>query len=87
MQIEKDELLNQAKELLKEEVTQIAYETWFKQFVSSDGGIYVGRGINNNTLYSISTSFRILNEQIPPNFGYVVDNGIATRIKVLEGDE
>lgn len=29
MQIEKDELLNQAKELLKEEVTQIAYETWF----------------------------------------------------------
>lgn len=29
MQIEKDELLNQAKELLKEEVTQIAFETWF----------------------------------------------------------
>ena len=29
MQIDKDELLNQAKELLKEEVTQIAYETWF----------------------------------------------------------
>ena len=30
MQIDKDELLNQAKELLKEEVTQIAYDTWFK---------------------------------------------------------
>lgn len=28
MQIDKDELLNQAKELLKDEVTQIAYETW-----------------------------------------------------------
>ena len=69
------------------EIKAFAYEAWFKQFVSSDGGVYVGRGINNNTLYSISTSFRILNEQIPPNFGYVVDNGIATRIKVLEGDE
>lgn len=30
MQIEKDELLNQAKELLKDEVTQIAYDTWLK---------------------------------------------------------
>ena len=69
------------------DIKTFAYEPWFKQFASSDGGIYVGRGINNNTLYSISTSFRILNEQIPPNFGYVVDNGIATRIKVLEGDE
>lgn len=28
MQIDKDELLKQAKELLKDEVTQIAYETW-----------------------------------------------------------
>ena len=30
MQIDKDELLNQAKNLLKDEVTQIAYDTWFK---------------------------------------------------------
>lgn len=28
MQIDKDELFNQAKELLKDEVTQIAFETW-----------------------------------------------------------
>lgn len=69
------------------EIKPFAYEPWFKQFVSNDGGIYIGRGVNNNTLYNISTSFRILNEQIPANFGYVVDNGIATRIKVLEGEE
>lgn len=36
MQIEKDELLNQAKELLKEEVTQIAYETWFSPMVITE---------------------------------------------------
>lgn len=30
MQIDKDELLNQAKELLKDEVTQIAYDTWLR---------------------------------------------------------
>ena len=30
MQIEKDELFKQAKDLLKEEVTQIAYDTWLK---------------------------------------------------------
>jgi len=29
MQIDKNELLNQAKDLLKEEVTQIAFQTWF----------------------------------------------------------
>lgn len=36
MQIEKDELLNQAKELLKEEVTQIAYDTWFKPMLITE---------------------------------------------------
>ena len=36
MQIEKDELLNRAKELLKEEVTQIAYETWFSPMVITE---------------------------------------------------
>ena len=36
MQIDKDELLNQAKELLKEEVTQIAYETWFSPMVITE---------------------------------------------------
>ena len=30
MQIDKEELLNQAKNLLKDEVTQIAFDTWFK---------------------------------------------------------
>ena len=30
MQTDKNELLNQAKELLKEEMTQIAYDTWLK---------------------------------------------------------
>ena len=30
MQIDKNELLNQAKELLKEELSQIAFNTWFK---------------------------------------------------------
>ena len=29
MQMDKDELLNKAKELLKVEMTEIAYETWF----------------------------------------------------------
>ena len=36
MQIDKDELLNQAKELLKEEVTQIAYETWFSPMIITE---------------------------------------------------
>ena len=31
MQYDKDELLNQAKLLLKDEVTQIAYNTWLKR--------------------------------------------------------
>ena len=29
MQIDKDELLNQAKDLLREELSQIAFQTWF----------------------------------------------------------
>ena len=32
MQNELNELLNKAKELLKEETTKISYETWIKKF-------------------------------------------------------
>ena len=69
------------------DIKTYAYENWFRQFTVLDGGIYIGRGLNNSTIHSISTPLRILSSQIPANFGYVIDNGSATRIKVLEGDE
>ena len=36
MQIDKDELLNQAKDLLKEELSQIAFQTWFSSLEISE---------------------------------------------------
>ena len=52
----------------------------------NDHNIYIGRGLNNSTIHNIVTPFREISAFIPDNFGYNIDNGIATRIKIVEGD-
>lgn len=69
-----------------DDIKSLNYEKWFKQFAMSDHGIFIGRGLNNSTIHSLSTPFRVLSMAIPEDYGYNIDKGIATRIKILEGD-
>ncbi len=61
-----------------------AYENWFRTFVGLDSGIWLGRGINNSTVHNLITPLRTLSFPLPPNFGYVMKKGVATRIKIVE---
>lgn len=67
-------------------IKPFAYDTWFKQLTATDRGIYIGRGLNNSTIHNLSTSFRTLNAPIEANFGFIITNGEAIKMKVLEGD-
>ncbi len=69
-----------------DDIKSFNYEKWFKQFTMNDHNIYIGRGLNNSTIHSVVTPFREISAFIPDNFGYNIDNGIATRIKIVEGD-
>ena len=67
-------------------IKPFAYDAWFKQLTATDRGIYIGRGLNNSTIHNLSTSFRTLNAPIEANFGFIITNGEAIKMKVLEGD-
>lgn len=69
-----------------EDIKSLNYEKWFKQFVSTDTSIFIGRGLNNSTIHSLVTPLRSLSVLIPDNYGYNIKNGIATKIKVIEGE-
>ncbi|MCI6265962.1 MAG: type VII secretion protein EssC [Erysipelotrichaceae bacterium] len=70
-----------------EDIKSLNYEKWFKQYVSVDTSIFVGRGLNNSTIHNLVTPLRTLSVLIPDNYGYNIKNGIATRIKVVEGED
>ena len=65
-------------------VKELAYESWFKKYVSLDNGIWIGKGLGNSTMHNLSTSYRILNLPISSNYGYNITDGEAISIKVLE---
>ncbi len=67
-------------------IKKIGYESWFRQFVSLNNAIWIGKGLNNTTIHNLTTPLRTLSFPLPPNFGYIIKNGKAIRIKVLEGD-
>lgn len=68
------------------EIKSYAYESWFRTYVSTDSGIWLGRGINNSTIHNLTTPLRTLGFPLPPNFGYIMKNGNATRVKLLESE-
>lgn len=69
-----------------DDIKSMAYEKWFKQFVSTDQAIFVGRGLNNSSIHNLVTPLRTLSVPIPSNYGYCIKNGVAIRIKMLEAD-
>ncbi len=69
-----------------DDIKSLNYENWFKQFVTTDYSIFVGRGLNNSTIHNLVTPLRTLGMIIPNNYGYNIKTGIATRIKVVEGE-
>lgn len=58
------------------------YESWFNFYVQKDSGIYVGNGIDNQYLLDINNRIGLVNN-CGQSFGYVVNQGNTTFIKLL----
>ena len=58
------------------------YETWYKNYVSGDTGIYIGNGIDDQFTISISDRKDIVNN-CGRSFGYVIKNGNPVLIKLV----
>ncbi len=69
-----------------ESIKTYAYEKWFKSFANTENSIFIGRGLNNSTIHNLTTSLREISTPIPDNYGYNINNGIAIKIKIVEGE-
>lgn len=64
----------------------IGYDAWYKNNTDLAEGIWIGNGISNQFTLKVTTSSRILRQELEPNFGYVIEKGKARVIKLLSNE-
>ena len=68
-------------------VKTITYESWFKPNIDLSEGVWIGNGISNQFTLKVTTSVRILRQEIEPKFGYVIRKGKAVLVKFISDEE
>ena len=90
------ELLSEAKENGKhsfilienpDKLEEHTYDDWYSNFINQDCGIWIGNGVENQTLISTNFSMEGLDNNCGNSFGYVVDEGIPTLVKYIGLEE
>ena len=59
------------------------YDEWFKSFINTENGLYIGNGIEDQYLISISANRRDLINNCGQSFGYLVNQGEYKLIKLI----
>ncbi len=60
-----------------------AYEDWFKACSDTSKGIWMGSGIADQSLFKVSKISREDREDIPNDYGYVINNAKLSKVKLL----
>lgn len=63
------------------------YDDWYTNFISQDSGIWVGNGIENQTLLNVNFSMTGLENNCGDSFGYVIKEGEPTLVKFIGIEE
>lgn len=61
------------------------YDDWYKNYVSEDAGIWIGKGVTEQ--FVISLNNRNVDENIDSTFGYVINNENPQLIKLIGMDK
>lgn len=65
---------------------KIEYDTWYKAVINSSYGIWIGNGINDQTLLKTDAGFKRNNNELPNGYGIVVKNSKINLVKLIEKD-
>ena len=66
-----------------DQLKSYAYDDWFKNGADTTKGVWVGSGVADQNLLRINRLTREANEEIPNDFGYIVNSSKAARVKLL----
>ena len=64
-------------------LTRFTVEDWYKTHVNGSNGIWIGNGISAQYLLSVRKKPQGYAEEAESDFGFVINDGVATRIKLL----
>ena len=67
-----------------QQVKEIQFENWYKNYIDESNGIWIGSGISDQYCLKTSQSGFRLNNNCTDSFGYVIKNGNAKFVKLLE---
>ena len=64
-------------------IKTFAYDEWFKVGTDTSKGIFVGSGIDEQNLFKVAKITREDREEIPIDFGFIINNSKLVKIKLL----
>ena len=64
-------------------LSSVTIETWYKKHVTSGDGIWVGSGLTDQYQMKITKLTNDLYDEVDDDFGYTINKGKPTRIKLL----
>jgi len=63
---------------------KFAYEDWYRNNVIANQGIWLGNGITEQYVIKLSKMDKKLYQEIGNKFGYLVENGMPSLIKLID---
>ena len=78
-----DNIWNSFLEKIKLQISDIAYETWFKE-IDKNEGLFIGKGADEQSVLKISTFGKDLQQTLPKNFGVYISEGNYCITKLIE---
>ena len=65
-------------------IKQYTYEAWFTNVFSINSGIWIGRGLSDQSLFRISTITKEMMNNIPNSMGYLINDNFALAVKFID---
>ena len=63
------------------------YETWYSSITTNSDGIWIGKGMDDQSVFSISAITKEMSKKYGNNFGWCIKDQEAELIKLLDFDE
>ena len=68
-------------------IKQLAYEVWLKPSLDLSSAIWLGNGLSNQFTLKVTTSSRLLRQELKEGFGYILIKGKAYVIKLMSDEQ
>ena len=65
-------------------IRKYTYESWYSTLFANSEGIWIGKGVSEQSLFSLSVIDRELQQEIKNNMGYIIIEGYPSLIKLIE---